>query len=736
MNSVHSRSKQFDRLAKPIRLWVWENKWQNFYAIQERAIETLLDNNKDVIISAATARGKTEAAFFPLISRALQQASEGFAIIYIAPLKSLINDQFRRLQGLCDKCQLPIYPWHGDISQSTKQNAYRNPRGILLITPESLESLLIRKGEELYDIFSGTQAIITDELHALLDNERGIHLRSLLTRIEFIVNRKIRRVGLSATLGEMQLVKTYLRPEAPNEVTLLQDNYEPLEIKAQLRGYLQQGVKTGNNDDLEVEQDVTRHLFDKLRGNDNLIFVDSRKNVELYADLLRELSNKRGVENEFFPHHSSINRQKRAELERQLHSATPATAICTSTLELGIDIGNLDCVAQINAPFSVASLRQRLGRSGRRGDPAILRMYAVEHKANSQSKPLQCLYLKTIRSIAMFELLLEKWCEPPAPHALHLSTLVHQILSVIAERSGAKTTELYTILCLRGPFRKVSRNLFDKIIRHLDTAQYGKEEKQGTVIEQTSTGLLLLGAVGEQLVKHYSFYAVFDTPKEYRVIAEGEELGSLPIKGNTIKVGMSIVFSGQRWRIVDIDRHRSRIELTADTVGKPPTFFGSSGDFNDKIAEKMMKVLSGNESYQYIDRQATDILQMARNEFKHLALDKNPVCRLSGNKYLIATGVGTIKTTTLSLALSNKGVSIKKVDGGFIFAECVNDQPLVKILKQIAESTTTSDLISKVGITEKFHPFLSPELLLEDASSSRLDLASLPSLVGKLLKDG
>ena len=236
---MSSHPSNFDSLAEPIRRWVWDKGWNSLRDIQERAIPILLNDDRDVIIAAATAGGKTEAAYLPLISSVLEHPGEGgFDLIYVSPLRALINDQFQRLEDLCDKAKLPVYPWHGDISQGVKSRARKKPRGVLLITPESLEALFVLRGLEIPRLFMGARAIVIDELHALLDNERGIHLRSLLTRLELAIGRRIRRIGLSATLGKMAMAKEYLRPETPENVKLLVSKSDNQELRVQIRGYI------------------------------------------------------------------------------------------------------------------------------------------------------------------------------------------------------------------------------------------------------------------------------------------------------------------------------------------------------------------------------------------------------------------------------------------------------------------------------------------------------------------
>ena len=281
-------SAAFDKLAEPVQRWIWDRGWGQLHDVQERAIFTLLDGERDLIIAAPTAGGKTEAAFLPLISSVLATpGGGGFDLVYVAPLKALINDQLGRMEDLCKRTDLPVYPWHGDISQGVKSRARTNPKGILLITPESLEAMFVLRGLKIPSLFRGTRAIIIDELHALLDNERGVHLRSLLSRLEHAVGRQIRRVGLSATLSEMEIVREYLRPGNPEAVDLLESDSVGAELRIQIRGYIE-GDDTDPEDD-SAKGKVTKHLFSNLRGKPNLVFAGSRQNVEWYADALREM---------------------------------------------------------------------------------------------------------------------------------------------------------------------------------------------------------------------------------------------------------------------------------------------------------------------------------------------------------------------------------------------------------------------------------------------------------------
>jgi ATP-dependent Lhr-like helicase len=692
-----------------------------------RAINAIKDGTADVIVAAATAGGKTEAAFLPLISEVLEGENngEGFDLLYVAPLKALITDQASRLEAICQEAELPVVPWHGDIAASIKARAIKRPRGTLLITPESLEALFMRRGLEIPRLFRSVRAIILDEVHTMLDSERGVQLRSLLTRLELGIGRPVRRIGLSATLGDMDQACAYLRPDNAENVLVIEAQGGEAELRLQLRGYIAGGE---DKSALAPTDLISQHIFDHLRGTDNLVFAGSRQSVEIYADRLRTLCEEARLPQEFYPHHASLSREHRDLVEHRLKDGKlPTTAICTSTLELGIDIGDVNCVAQIGAPFSVASLRQRLGRSGRRaGKPAILRQYAVEARLDSKSSFADRLRLGLLRSIAMIDLLLEGWCEPAQSSALHLSTLVHQVLSIIAEKGGAQAPGLYRILCQDGPFRKVAPAIFADVLRAM-----GRSDP--ALIEQARDGLLLLGPMGETLTSHYSFYAVFQTPEEYRLIADGRELGTLPID-NMVAPGMMLIFSGRRWLVQEVDDKAKVILVTPAKAGTPPKFGGDAGIIHDVVIERMFDILSRDDVPAYMDPTAREFLQEARVNYAQMEFSRGRIAEIGERAWIVATHCGSVKTTTLAFALRGLGYTVQTYDG---FLEVLSGKIAHSIKETLASIANGQECNLFAGdanlITQKFHPYLTKELLEIDATESRLDPSCLPSLAGTIL---
>ncbi len=718
----------FDLLARPVQKWVRAQGWTELRDVQARAIETIHGKEADVIIAAATAGGKTEAAFLPLVSEALQTpqpgTGRGFDILYVGPLRALINDQHQRLQSLCVDAEIEVTPWHGDVSQSVKGRAMKSPSGVLLITPESLEALFVRRGPMIPGLFGGVRAVVVDELHTLLDSDRGVHLRSLLTRLELAASRRIRRIGLSATLGDMDLARVHLRPEEPDAVHLLEAQGGDAELRVQLRGYL-----SGGDAERAAEDEVARHLFEKLRGANNLVFAGARQNVEAYTDRLARRSEAESLPQEFYAHHANLSKEHREFVEHRLKEGRhPTTAVCTSTLELGIDIGDVECVAQVGAPFTVAGLRQRLGRSGRReGKASVLRQYAVEAKLDRDSNIVDRLRLGLVRSVAMIDLLIEGWCEPPRSQSLHLSTLVHQILSVVAERGGASAKRLYVVLCEKGPFTAVTQEVFLRVLRRLGEPDIG-------LLEQADDGTLLLGGKGEKLVEHYSFYAVFMTPEEYRVLREGSDIGTLPVD-NVLAKGMTIILSGRRWEVLGVDDIEKVITVTPSAAGRPPVFGGDPGDVHDRVINRMKTVFEEERSPVYLDDTARELLGEARREYERLGLRDLRILKSGAGEAVLATWAGTTKTWTLGLVLGAMGFKWTAHDGLLEISSGGQRLDIRDALQPLAAGAETPTIDAGNLMFEKFHAYLGRDLLMRDAQSSRLEVAALPGLAQALLVD-
>jgi len=436
------------------------------------------------------------------------------------------------------------------------------------------------------------------------------------------------------------------------------------------------------------EMAIARYLFNLMRGKNHLIFPNSRNGVEKYADLLRNLAEDAGMQNEFWPHHGSLSKDIREDTERALkNKERPATAIATSTLEMGIDIGSVESVAQIGPPPSVASLRQRLGRSGRRkGESAILRAFCIEGDMSAQSPISDQLREGLLQSIAMIELLIRGWFEPPRAEGMHLSTLIQQLLSAIGQFGGITAGQAWQLLCEHGPFKGISKPEFASLLRALGAQK---------ILVQDHGGALLAGEAGEAITSHYSFYAAFNSAEEYRVQHRGKSLGTLPM---THPIGPNdlILLAGNRWRVKFIDSKAKTIEVERAKGGKAPSFGGSGGQVHTQVRQEMKRLLEDSRHIPYLDPAAADFLQSARQAFKAFGLSKRDRL-VGGDKVTLFLWLGDDVQTTLAMLLKYKGINAQS-EGLCVRVEDADEFALNAAIRALAE-----------------HPDVTPEELLKDA---------------------
>jgi ATP-dependent Lhr-like helicase len=728
-----SEASSFELLDENVQRWIYKQQWSELHGIQRRSIAPVLSRSHDLIVAAATAAGKTEAAFLPTLTSLRQEPIEtGVGALYIAPLKALINDQHQRLELLCAECGVQLTSWHGDIGAEPKRRLLASPRGILLITPESVESIFVNHGSSVPAIFGALRYVVIDELHEFIGSERGRQLQSLLHRIECAGRSRAMRIGLSATLGEMSSAAAFLRPGHGPEVEVIESADGARTLMVQLRGYVAEPPPEDADpvaDDHPVDRDrvaIAEHLYANLRGTDNLVFANSRRGVEEFADLLRRRCEAERVPTEFFPHHGNLSKALREEVEERLRDpARPTTAICTSTLELGIDVGSVNCVGQIDPPFSTASLRQRLGRSGRRADdPSVLRMYVTESQLEPGASTNDELREGLVQSIALIEALIDGWFEPPIDGALHLSTLVQQVLSIIAQLGGARAEEIWTALCGSGPFA-LDREDFAVLLKGL-----GKRD----VIQQAGDGELILAPRGEQIVGHYSFYAAFTTSEEYRLIADGVELGSMPIS-SPLREESYLIFGGRRWKVVAVDDDRRVITVVRAAGGKVPRFFGEGGEIHDEIRRRMRDVYEGDTVPAFLDTTAKSLLAQARAAFASLGLARRQIIPFEGGSAYFPWR-GDRVTATLALGIRAAGHDVEQQGCALIARELAPSALRELLLDTFGAGADPDPLWLGATVqnlaTEKYHRFLDPDLLLRDCAVARLDVVGAMAAVAEL----
>ena len=612
-------------LDNDLRRFMFKKNWQSLLPIQENSVKPILERKTDVIISASTASGKTEAAFLPALT-AINQSKDlrGIRILYISPLKALINDQYRRLEEMTEFLKIKVTPWHGDVSANKKNNLMNSPSGVILTTPESLESLLINHVQWIKDSMQNLFYVVIDEFHAFMGSQRGYQLQSQLHRIENLIGKRVYRIALSATFSDANGVLGYLRPNSKipcKVITSEASNKDKLSV--QIKGYDHFEAAPVSDAEKETEvveslpkeyDEIAKDIFRLLRGSTNLVFCNSRFTTETLASKLEMLSQNSFVPNEFFPHHGSLSKDLRESLEYRLQEGRwPTTAICTATLELGIDISDVGSIAQVDAPINVASLRQRLGRAGRRDHNAILRLFIPECQTTAQHVEL---FENTVLTVAMIDLLLERWYEPPLEHEYSFSTLAQQTLSVIASFGSVSAKSLYDLLCKTGPFNLCTPKLYMAFLKCL-----GEKD----LIVQINDGTLALGLDGEYLLSNWSFYAAFDTPKEFAIEHDGHTIGTVPLNYD-LDIGQTFLFAGRGWKVNFFSAERKIIGVKPYPYdAQPLVVTGSTGHIHDVVRARMFDIYKSGHIPKYLNKVAAEHLRLGIELFHQRHLESNHI---------------------------------------------------------------------------------------------------------------
>jgi ATP-dependent Lhr-like helicase len=739
-----SQSSSFDLLHEHVRRWIWKQGWIGLRDIQEKSIPTLLDGSRDLIISAGTASGKTEAAFLPIVSRiasADRAPGAGFDAIYISPLRALINDQFGRMEGLCEELDIKVTKWHGDVAASVKAKALAKPSGIVLITPESLEATMVRKGPEIRRLCRGLSYVVVDEMHAFMDEPRGKQLQSLLHRLDIAAGSRVTRVGLSATLADEASSRRFLRPLAPDRVEVCRSKASQ-DVMLQVRGYIEplrpakpdkQALSPGEGEDpgSTAEGEIIKHIFRTLRGKRSLIFAGSRRRVETTTVGLSGLTEAAGVPEEFFAHHGNLSRDHREEAERRMKDTSrPASVVCTTTLELGIDVGAIDSVAQLGPGHTVSGMKQRLGRSGRRaGQVATMRVYVKEEPLAAADHPLDALRRETVQAIAMLTLMLEHWNEPPLAGRLHLSTLMHQILALIIQHGGLTAEQGWKQLVQSGVFEAVNLNTYRAVLRRM-----GHPDVQ--LIEQAPDGTLLPGKQGEIVTAGRDFYAVFMGASEFKVIESGgRPIGSVPDRVPFV-VGQFLMLAGRRWRVVDVDEPRKEVVVVRGHGGIPPVFGGEPVPPSDGVIARMKQTYEGAGIPSFLDANATQLLTEARESFERLGLRHRSVCRHE-DRLLIFPWTGPLGQSTLLLALIDAGMTPEQL-GLAISVPFDQEAQLRLALAKLVNFGCPAPLdlakLVQAKASDKYDHYLDEELLGASFASARLEVSFMPCMAAEIVK--
>ncbi len=728
-------SDVFSKFAPFIQEYIYRNGWTELRQIQTEAAEVIFGSDVNLLLTTPTASGKTEAAFFPIISELYERPADSFGVLYIAPLKSLINDQFGRIEELLKESEIPVYHFHGDVAASHKTKALNNPKGIIQITPESLESMLINRSNDIFRLFCDLRYVVIDELHTLTGSDRGNQIICQLVRIGQIIGYHPRRVGLSATVGDVKEACDWLAlgsgrstacPEVPRQRLKWRLGLEQFFIGS--NGLAENDKENGENESPHAPITAQKgldlgysYVYDCTRDRKCLVFSNSREETEYVTATLRQIAEKRGEPDVFSIHHGNLSAAIREGAELDLKNDEVINTTCaTVTLELGIDIGKLERIIQIEAPNSVSAMLQRLGRSGRRGSPPEMMMVFREELPLPDTPLPQLIPWQLIQAIAVIQLYAEeRFIEPPIRKRLPYSLLLHQTLSVLKASGELTPARLAAKVMSLPPFENVSRESYRTLLLSMI---------QNDFIERTETGGLIVGLEGERLTSSFKFYAVFKDSEDFTVRCGSDEIGTIT---SPPPVGDRFALAGRVWEVNELDI-KGKLVFVTHVGGKMQISWpGDYGEIHTKILKRMKQVLSEDIQYPYLKEGAKKRLAEARAIVKRTDMLSFPIVHLGGYSYALFPWVGTKQFRTLrkALAFFKDSFRLSAIDYGrcyYITFRMENGTPeqLYQALKDkvLAPDFNAYELAEsgKNPIFDKYDEYIPSELLKEAYAADRL----------------
>ncbi|PYY26443.1 DEAD/DEAH box helicase [Paenibacillus illinoisensis] len=716
----------FYRLAPFVQEFIYKKRWDSLRPAQIEACHICFDTPHHMLIAAGTASGKTEAAFFPALTELYERPSKSVGILYIGPLKALINDQFERLKDLLSEGNIPVWHWHGDVPQAEKTRLVRNPSGVLQITPESLEGLLMNRPNAIPALFHDLRYVIIDEVHAFMGADRGIQVLSELARIERMAGCRPRRVGLSATLSDYEAATSWLAAGTQEGVDVVSS---PGGRKLRLRVEHFSFPDARDEEQAEHLHNARKAFYDFIYESTHrkkaLIFTNSRTDAEVTILEMRRVAARREERDVFHVHHGSISSMLREETEAALRTGVgPAVAAATVTLELGIDLGELERVVQLGAPYSASSFVQRLGRSGRRDDMASEMLFVCPEEEDEEAQLPARMPWTLLRAIAVIELYVKtKWVEPLEARKMPMGVLYHQTMSMLKSMGEAEPRELaYAVLSL-APFSQIRPDQYQTFLNYLIETDH---------LQWTEEQTLIIGLTGEKTVNNYRFYAVFKDDEEHKVLNGSEEIGSIT---TVPPPGYCFSLAGKLWKVEEVD-HKHKAVYVKAAKGKVDTLWlGAGGDIHTLVIQKMREVLSDSVIYPYLSPQAVNRLERARRLARESGLLKQVVIPAGGDSLYVLPWVGSKSFRTLERLMKHNlsdrfalrsvvpmepyyFVVSGKVDARTLLAEIMSECRTV----EDASGLLAEDEAPYLG---KYDEFVAPALIREAFAVDGLDLQGL-----------
>ena len=734
----------FDRYAPFIQDYIYRSGWKSLRAVQNAAGEAIFNTDDNVLLTASTASGKTEAAFFPILTLLDENPSSTVGVLYIAPLKALINDQFGRLNELCMDEGIAVTRWHGDASQTQKRRLLKKPSGILQITPESLESLLINKHMEIPSLFGDLRFIVIDEIHSLLRGDRGLQTFCLIERLCRIAGCDPRRIGLSATIGNPEDAGRFLSAGSHRKTIIPKFEGGKEVLRLSMEHFYNSAPQADEGKTLsqktppmeEVSDPAPKnadpgigYIFEHTMGRKCLIFTNSREECESVCQSLRQYCEANHEPDRFLIHHGNLSASYRESAEEEMKDDDSQMSVCaTATLELGIDIGKLERAFQIDAPFTVSGFLQRMGRTGRRGQPSEMWFVMREDHMEARALLPASIPWYLIQGIALVQLYIEeRFVEPPRMDRLPYSLLYHQTMSTLASQGEMTPAELASRVLTLSCFSKITQDDYRLLLRHLIEIDH---------INRTENGGLIVGLAGERVVNNYKFYAVFQENVEYTVRSGSEQLGTIV---KPAPVGDKIAIAGRVWVVEEVDHKRREVYCTL-VKGNIPAYFGDvAGDIHTRILERMYGVLSEDKEYPYLMPHAVCRLADARETFRKSLMSQRPLVPLGGKMWVLFPWLGSYAFLALERFLKlrcGERLGLKGLQSSrpyyMQFTMQVSEAEFYQIVcEEAAKDFDALELVypNEVPVFEKYDEYVPEELVRKGFAHGVLDMNGMKKCV-------
>ena len=647
----------FERFPDFIRDYIYSHSWDSLREVQIAAAKVIFETENNLLLTSSTASGKTEAAFFPILSLLHEDPPASVGVLYIAPLKSLINDQFERLEELLDMTGVKVTHWHGDVAMSHKKKLLEKPSGILQITPESLEAMLINRSNDIPRLFGDLRFVVIDEIHTLTGTDRGNQIICLLSRIAHLIGYHPRRIGLSATIGDAFSAAEWLRADSQRAVDVPELTREKIRWRLGLEHFYIQNPELETPEEKKEKEPAEsesydnvkqkkpyyvdpgyEYVYDCVKDSKALVFSNSREETEYICATLRQIARLRqDDDSKILIHHGNLSASLREEAEMKMRNDEDVAVTCaTVTMELGIDIGRLERVVQIEAPNTVSNFLQRLGRSGRRGDPPEMMMVFREEEPLPNTPLPQLIPWELLRGIAIIQLYIEeRFIEPPSQKKLPFSLLFHQTLSMLASCGELTAARLAERVLSLPPFKNISKEDYKTLLISMLNNEF---------LEMTDEKGLIIGLSGERLLKSFKFYAVFKDSEDFTVRCGSDEIGTITTPP---PVGDRFALAGRVWEVEELDITHKLVYVKKVDGKMEISWPGDFGEIHTKILKRMKQVLEEDAVYPYLKENAQKRIEQARKTARNTGMLDHSLVHLGGYSWCLFPWLGTRSFRTL-----------------------------------------------------------------------------------------